>query len=284
MNIKEQKAKSSYFSRRIKSLDTGNSVLIRTVISDKETHKKTYQALKAHFQRAKEKALGKYAGEEYGEYENNFTTKTKFPDAYKSKEDFISEVKKGEKGGIDRESDVDNCNYSDQKKGDYKGLFDTIYGFKKEKWDKLGGGDEKKGKALFKKYLDGIIDTAKKKPHSLPPTLIGVHKSKKTGKESKYLLAGNSRAMVFAFLGKPAPSVFIPLKGRKRSDRNVTIRDSLHWATQDSKEGHGDKKKLFKKYLKDNGIKLRKREKKQFLKKASPLRVTLKFLLASKLR
>lgn len=271
MNLKEKKSRASYLSKRIKSQDTGNKILIRTVLSNPETHPKTYESIKAHFKKTKEKALEKYAEGEFGEYDENFGTKTKFPDAFKSKEEFVSAVKKGKREEIDKDSQVDNSNIADQKKGDYEGLSETIYGFKKEKWDKLGEGDEKKGKALFKKYLDGIIETAKKNSSSLPPAIIGEHTSKRTGKSSKYLLAGNSRAMVFAYLGKPAPVITVPLKGRQRSDRNVAIRDAHHWAIEDAKENGGDKNKLFKSYLKDNGIKLRKKEK-RFLKKASPIR------------
>lgn len=273
--------------KKIKSIDTGNMVFVETVTNHPERHPKTYQSLRSQQRKEKEKRLEEYAGKEFeGEYDNNIITKNKFPDAFSSKEEFIDAVKKGKRSEVSAEDEVDNSTINEQKKGDYKGLFNKLFEFKKEPWIEKAGGDEKKAAQNYKKYLDKIIETADKNSDSMDPVIIGVHKDEKTGEESKYLVAGNSRAMVFAYLGKKAPTVEVPLKGRKRDDKEVAAFDALHWATQDAEGDEALRKRYFKEYLKENDIKISPKEIKKFLsgkkasaEKPSPVRVALKYIL-----
>ena len=167
-----------------------------------------------------------YAEEEWKEYAHNSFVMSKFPDAFATKQEFISEFLSGDHGMTDDWSKVQNCSAVDQKKGDCEGLIQQLWAFKGGDWTEDTGEGEEGEQERFKEYVNELIKKAKKEdPETTPPVVVGLHKDSTTGKETLWLLTGNSRALVYAFLAKPAPTRIVPLKGRMLPDPTD---DELH--------------------------------------------------------
>lgn len=159
-----------------------------------------------------------YAEDEYKEYGLSGYVQAKFPDAFANKQEFVTEFLNGEQVMTENWAPIQNTSASEQREGDYPGLFKKFWEFKKDEWSDPGQ-DEQASKDEFKDYLDGLIEKADEEHEELtPPAIVGIHRDPSLGDETKWLIAGNTRALLYAFLGKPCPTRLIPLKGRMLPD------------------------------------------------------------------
>ena len=87
----------------------------------------------------------------------------------------------------------------------------------------------------FEAYVNGLVQQAsEEQPETAPPIIVGHNKEPNSGKETYWLVAGNSRAMCYAYLGKPAPVRLIPLKGRMLPEPTDAEKQQLLSAEQSS--------------------------------------------------
>lgn len=166
----------------------------------------------------KKKTEKSEAKKEYeGEFDNPYI-RGWFPDAFKTKKEFVKAYKKAPIEHLDNLDDVDNSQSKAVKKGDFKSLAKTLWENKKDMFMK-GGHKHQEGaspKHLFMKWLKKKIKRAKKGKHF--PTIIGVHEDPDTGKKHEWLIGGNSRSLIHKYLGLKAPVKKIPLKGKRRTE------------------------------------------------------------------
>jgi predicted kinase len=179
-----------------------------------------------------------YAADEWVEYAHDAFVMAKFPDAFQDKNEFVTEFLLGEHQLLDDWSQVQNCTAAEQKNGDYQGLYSQFWAFKGDEWADKATGDEEQDKEQFKEYLDELISKADEEDEeTTPPVVLGLHKDDTTGKETTWLITGNSRALIYAFLGKPASTRIVPLKGRMLPDPTENeLNGSLYPAEQSSED------------------------------------------------
>lgn len=177
-----------------------------------------------------------YAEAEWKEYAHSAFVQVKFPDAFKDKQEFISEFLNGPQVLTEGWAQIQNTSASEQEEGDYPGLFKKFWDFKGDDWgDK--GDDPATSQENFKEYLDGLVEKADAEDEELtPPVIVGIHRDPTLGTETSWLLSGNSRAMLYAFLGKPAPTRQVPLKGRMLPDPTDDELQSVLWPAETSSE------------------------------------------------
>lgn len=185
-----------------------------------------------------------HADTEYSEYAHNAFVQAKFPEAFGSKGDFVTEFLHGKHMFVEDWSTVQNCSAATQKQGDRDDLIKTLWNFKQKEWVPSDQSSDAASEEEFAKYVDGLIEKADKEdPELTPPVIIGVHKDATTGKETDYLISGNSRALVYAFLGKPAPVRAIPLRGRMLPDPTEAELQNYLWPAEKSSDDDDEAEK-----------------------------------------
>jgi predicted ABC-type ATPase len=177
-----------------------------------------------------------YAEAEYKEYAHSGFIQSKFPDAFKDKQDFIAEFLNGDHVAVSDWASIKNTSASEQPEGDYPSLFKKFWEFQGTKWAEKGV-DDKTNEERFKTYLDGLIEKADAEDEeTTPPVIVGVHRDPTLGTETSWLLAGNSRALLYAFIGKAAPTRMVPLKGRMLPDPTEEELQTVLWPAESSSE------------------------------------------------
>lgn len=212
------------------------------------------------------KDMTETANKEFHEYGDNLFIRSKFPDAFENENDFAKALKRGRSGVVSAGEKIHNSTVNDQEVGDYEGLFETIFNFKKKIWMHRSFNDEKKARGNFRDYLDNLIENVKSDPNSLDPVIIGVYDNKKSGREEKWLIAGNSRSMVSAYLGLEIPCIFIPLAGRI-NDEIPDVNTVVNWTKEDPGDGMPRDEKL-KRYLYSNDVEIQEEKLNEMLKTA----------------
>jgi len=177
-----------------------------------------------------------YAEEEYKEYAHSGFIQAKFPDAFKDKPEFVSDFLNGDHALVEDWAQIKNTSASEQREGDYPSLFKKFWAFQGDKWNEKGI-DDKTNEEEFKTYLDGLVDKASAEDEeTTPPVIVGVHRDPTLGTETSWLLAGNSRALLYAFIGKPTPTRMLPLKGRMLPDPTEEELQGVLWPAESSSE------------------------------------------------
>lgn len=177
-----------------------------------------------------------YAEDEYKEYGLSGYVQAKFPDAFANKQEFVTEFLGGQQVMVENWAPIKNTSASEQREGDFPGLFKKFWEFKKDEWSDTGQ-DEESSQNEFKDYLDGLIEKAdEEKEDTTPPAIVGVHRDPSLGDETKWLIAGNTRALLYAFVGKPCPTRIIPLKGRMLPDPTDDELQNVLWPAETSSE------------------------------------------------
>jgi len=178
-----------------------------------------------------------YAEDEWKEYAHSGFVQAKFPDAFKDKQEFLSEFLNGEHVMMGVWAQVQNTSASEQQEGDYPALFKKFWAFKGEEHSDAST-DDAANQEQFKEYLDGLIEKADaEEEETTPPIIVGVHRDPTLGTETSWLLSGNSRALIYAFIGKPAPTRLVPLKGRMLPDPTEDeLQNVLHPAETSSED------------------------------------------------
>lgn len=177
-----------------------------------------------------------YAEDEYKEYGLSGFAQAKFPDAFANKQEFVTEFLNGQQMMTENWMPIQNTSASEQREGDYPGLFKKFWEFKKDEWADQGQ-DEDAAQDEFKDYLDGLIEQADQEDEeTTPPVIIGIHRDPTLGTETSWLLAGNTRAMLYAFLGRPCPTRIMPLKGRMLPDPTDDELQNTLWPAETSSE------------------------------------------------
>lgn len=174
-----------------------------------------------------------YADEEWKEYAHNAFTQVKFPDAFANKGEFLKAFLDGDPDVIEDWTGIQNCSAANQELAHYPSLFDKFWEFKGEDWLASSTKDETKAKDEFKDYLDALLEKADKEElETTPPIIIGQHQDATTGRETLWLISGNSRALLYAFMGKPAPVRIVPLNGRMLPDPTDQELKSVLWPAE----------------------------------------------------
>ena len=160
-----------------------------------------------------------YADKEWTEYAHSGVTQIKFPDAFQGKTEWTTEFLNGEPDEISDWATVTNGDAKTQEKKDKEGLIEKLWNHLGSQYAANADGDEEQARSDFSDYVDDLIGQTKKEDtKTSPPVIVGVNTDPRTGKEVYYLLSGNTRALIFAYLGKPCPVRIVPLKGRMLPD------------------------------------------------------------------
>jgi hypothetical protein len=184
----------------------------------------------------------KFAANEWPEYAHNSTVQLKFPDAFKDKTEFMQLFLYGDPDVVEDWSRIEGTDASTQNPDDYDGLLDKMWSYKGGEWVERTGGDEKQAKKDFAAYLDSLLHKAKKEqPEVVPPAIIGQHTNPLTGEETYYLISGNSRALLYAFMDIPLPIRIVPLKGRMLPDPTEDELQNILWPAEAASEDPEEK-------------------------------------------
>lgn len=162
------------------------------------------------------KNVAEFAQKESDEYFENEFCRNLFPDAFKTREDFIKSVAFAPD---EKQSDWSKLHewggsVANVKKGDLDSVRDEVWGYNNERWLPKTGGDEKLARQQFNAYFAKLADACRQ--GDIPPVLVGVHIDDETGQETHHIIGGNTRAMICKALGKSTPVRQIPLEGRMR--------------------------------------------------------------------
>lgn len=179
-----------------------------------------------------------YAEEEWKEYAQNALTLAKFPDAFADKAAFVTAFLNGQQAETTNWGQILNTSASAQQEGDYPSLFAKFWEMRGEDWAASSTSDEAVAKNEFKDYLDTLLERADAEaPETTPPVIIGQYQDVSNGRETDWLIAGNSRALLYAFLGKPAPTRLVPLKGRMLPDPSDAELQNDLWPAEQTEGG-----------------------------------------------
>lgn len=158
--------------------------------------------------------MEEYAKSEWDEYVDNEFVRTRFPDAFNNREEWIKAIVKAPIVEENKWERLDpysgDVHLIEEEKLDV--VKSRIWMYKKDLWiDKVSGVDICKAFAEFEEYfqklVDGVIND------KVPPIIVGIHEDRVNG-ETWHILAGNSRAMIYRAFGLPAKIKKILLKGR----------------------------------------------------------------------
>ena len=183
-----------------------------------------------------------YADNEWPEYAHSSFTQAKFPDAFQDKDEWVKAFLHGEHDETTDWSQFINGDAKNQEKGNKESLSATLWDHLSANFLNQGEGDDEAGRQEFDKYIDSLIDQADKEaPETTPPVIVGVHTEPRTGKETYYLLSGNTRSLLYSFLGKPCPVRVVPLKGRLLPDPSADEMNNDLWPAEQSSEDPEEK-------------------------------------------
>jgi diguanylate cyclase (GGDEF)-like protein len=167
------------------------------------------------------------SGGEWGEYSDNDTANTLFPDAFSNKEEFANAV---EKAPLEHKTDWNNIHeHGGDKdlygvKGNLPQVKERVWGYHKDRWMPKAGDNEPVAREMYNKYFDALVGGVR--AGKTPPTIVGVHKSP-SGVVREHVIGGNTRALIHSALGMPTPVKHVPLKGRMRTfDEGGNISDT----------------------------------------------------------
>lgn len=132
---------------------------------------------------------------EWDEYSQNDYTKSRFPKAFKDAKHFSKLVREAPTEYVDDFSNIHNTDAGE------KDLSHAL----EQYLERFRTRDEMNA---YHQKLMGAVKRGKS-----PPSLIGIHKDPSSGRVTKYLLAGNTRAIMHRKLGMPVKVKHIPLAG-----------------------------------------------------------------------
>jgi hypothetical protein len=161
-----------------------------------------------------------YADAEWVEYSENPIIRSVFPEAFDTPDEFVMAFLKAQTKELHNFTKVENTDAANIKKGDFEALADSMWRYKADDWRDRSQGNEQLAHERFEDHLNGLVSKLQgEHPDTAPPVIIGVYEDP-SGEKTYHVVSGNSRAMIYAYLGKPAPVRYVPLKGPKGEQPN----------------------------------------------------------------
>lgn len=158
------------------------------------------------------KNVAEFAQKESDEYFENEFCNNLFPDAFKTRDEFIKAVAEAPTVPKDDWRKLHDWG-GDKEKHSLKDVADLVWGMNQGRWLPKTGGDEAAARKLYDGYFAKLVQACK--DGKVPPTLVG----KWIGpdhQEIEHVIGGNTRMMIHTALGKPTPTKTIPLPGQMR--------------------------------------------------------------------
>lgn len=173
------------------------------------------------------KNVAEFAQKESDEYFENEFCNNLFPDAFKTRDEFIKAVAEAPTVPKDDWRKLHDWG-GDKEKHSLKDVADLVWGMNQGRWLPQTGGDEAAARKLYDGYFAKLVQACK--DGKVPPTLVG----KWIGPdhtEVEHIIGGNTRMMIHTALGLPTPTKTIPLPGRMRPVNDKGWFDTLESTT-----------------------------------------------------